>query len=44
VEYLPVTCELNDENVVLFDVPWTEADDHDATWTLYQMFQTTVGA
>lgn len=44
MEYVPVTCELNEGNTVLFDAPYTEADDYDETWMVYQMFQTTVGA
>ena len=32
------------EGTVRFDIPYTEADDYDETWMVYQMFQTAVGA
>jgi hypothetical protein len=38
--FIPVTCE--DANVV-FDVLDYEADDHDETWLIFEMFASTVG-
>ena len=40
---IPAACELNEGNTVVFDIPWTEADDYDETWQVYQMFQSVVG-
>ena len=31
------------DGTVHFDIPWTEADDYDETWQVYQMFQSVVG-
>ena len=43
MDYLPVSCELNEGNTVTFDIPWTEAADFDETWQTYVLFQTLIG-
>ena len=32
------------DGTVQFDVPWTEADDYDDTYLIYEMFAKAVGA
>lgn len=38
---IPVTCPDID---VIFDVPDTEADDHDDTWQAYELLNNVIGA
>jgi len=44
MEYLSVTCELASGETVIFDIPYTEADDYDDTWMIFDMFNKAVGA
>jgi hypothetical protein len=41
---IPVTSELNSGVTVIFDAPYTEADDYDDTWQLFELFNKAVGA
>jgi hypothetical protein len=43
-EFIPLTCNLNEGGTVIFDVPYTEADDVEETFTLYDLFSSLVGA
>lgn len=43
-EWLPITSDLDEGGTVEFDVPWTEQDDDDDTYLLFELFQRTVGA
>lgn len=42
--FISVTCDLDDGNTAIFDVPFTEADDYDETWMLFDLFNRSVGA
>lgn len=42
-EYIPVTCELDSGETILFDAPYTEADDYDDTYLLFELFAGTLG-
>jgi hypothetical protein len=42
--YIGVTCTLADATEVVFDVPYSEADDHDETYLAYEMMQAAAGA
>lgn len=43
-EWLPITSDLDSGTTVVFDVPFTEADDDDETFLMFELFQRTVGA
>ncbi len=43
-DFIPLTCNLNEGGTVIFDVPYTEADDHDNTDLLFELFSSVVGA
>jgi hypothetical protein len=42
-ETIPVTCDLDSGDTAIFDAPDTEADDHDETWQVYEMFVSILG-
>lgn len=42
-ETIPVTCDLDSGETVLFDAPYTEAADFDSTSYLFSLFASAVG-
>lgn len=43
MDYTPAQCETQDSKTVFFDIPYTEADDHDETWKWFDLLATAVG-
>lgn len=41
---ISVTSELDSGDTVIFDAPYTEADDHDDTHLVYELFVDVLGA
>lgn len=41
---VPLVCELAEGGEVTFPAPYTEADDYDDTWQLYELFASLIGA
>ncbi len=42
--YISITCTLVSAQEVVFDVPYSEADDHDETHLAYEILQSAAGA
>ncbi len=42
--YISITCTLADASEVVFDVPHSEADDHDETYLAYELMQAAAGS
>ena len=42
--YIGITCTLADATEVVFDVPYSEADDHDETHLAYEIMQAAAGS
>ncbi len=43
-EFISIECTLASTQEVVFDVPHSEADDHDETYLAYEMMQAAAGS